>query len=199
MPYGRKHISARLPDNAAVYTCAVRGARGVVSPRQEIQRALQNSIHSLPLLDIAKGKKTAAISISDFSRATPDHLLLPAVIRELRKAGIRDRDVTIIIGAALHRRMTREELRRKVGAAVFDRVRVVQHDPRRNLRLIGTSSFGNKIWVNQIMAEADVKLATGDIVPHPCAGFSAGGKSVLPGLLGAPLFQGIIFKFDASA
>jgi len=184
VPYGKKHLLTRLPDNAAVHTCALPNVKGSDDAHREIQRALGNPIGSARLSEIAKGKRTAAISISDFSRATPDHLLIPAMLRELRKAGIRDSNVTVIIGAALHRPMTRQERRRKVGATVFGRVKVVQHDPRRELKLIGKSNLGNKIWINRTMAEADVKLATGDIVPHPYAGFSAGGKSILPGVAG---------------
>jgi nickel-dependent lactate racemase len=182
--YGRKHVRVRFPNDVTVYTSEPAEIEGVVDARSEVRRALMNPIGSLRLVDIAKGKKTAAIAISDFSRATPDHVLLPEILREINDAGIKDRDVTVIIGAALHRPMMRDEVRRKVGDAVLSRVRVVQHDPDHKLRLLGVSTLGNKIWINQMMAAADVKVATGDIVPHPYAGFSAGGKSVLPGVAG---------------
>lgn len=184
VPYGKKRILAKLPDSAVVHTCTLADMEGVDDAREEIQRALKNPIGSAKLSDIAKGKTTAAIAISDFSRATPDRVILPGILRELSKAGVKDRNVAIVIGAALHRPMTREEVKRKVGASVLGRVKVIQHDPDRRLKLVGVSGFGNQIWVNRTMAEADVKVATGDIVPHPYAGFSAGGKSVLPGVAG---------------
>jgi len=182
--YGKEHIPVRFLNDAIVRTCTIADIKGAADPTQEIQRALRTPIDSARLADIAKGKKTAAIAISDFSRATPDNILLPAILQELNRAGIDDRNVTVIIGAALHRPMTRAEVRRKIGASMFNRVRVVQHNPDRKLKLLGVSSLGNKIWIDYRMAAAGVRIATGDIVPHPYAGFSGGSKAVLPGVAG---------------
>lgn len=151
---------------------------------ETIRRTLDHPIDSPKLREIARGKSTAAIAISDFSRATPDDILLPVILDELNSAGISDRDITVIVGAGLHRHMTKAEVKRKVGRHVFERVRVVQHDPDRNLVHVGTSKFGNEIWINRTFAKADVRIATGDIIPHPYAGYSAGAKAVMPGLGG---------------
>lgn len=80
--------------------------------------------------------------------------------------------------------MKPSEVFEKVGAAVHKRVRVTQHDANRDAVSIGVSKFGNEIQINLSMVQADVKVATGDIVPHPYAGFSGGGKAVMPGLAG---------------
>jgi nickel-dependent lactate racemase len=72
------------------------------------------------------------------------------------------------------------------GSGLPDDVRVVAHDCRAedDLTFIGTSRLGNEIWVNREAYEADVKILTGRITHHYFAGYTAGCKSVLPGVSG---------------
>jgi lactate racemase len=49
---------------------------------------------------------------------------------------------------------------------------------------VGVSSFGHEIWLNQEMLECDFKVLTGFIEPHFFAGFSGGGKAIMPGMAG---------------
>ncbi len=49
---------------------------------------------------------------------------------------------------------------------------------------LGTTSSGNEVWLNRELAECDLKVLTGFIEPHMFAGFSGGGKALLPGMAG---------------
>jgi nickel-dependent lactate racemase len=40
------------------------------------------------------------------------------------------------------------------------------------------------VWVNRIVAEADLVIVIGTIVPHLMAGFSGGAKGIIPGVAG---------------
>ncbi len=184
LQYGEAKTRLRFPEDSQVAVCEPARAAMLPDPVGAIRQALRQPIGSPGLREIARGKSSAAVAISDFSRATPDDLLLPLILDELNSAGIPDRNVAVIVGAALHRHMSESEVRRKVGEATYKRVKVKQHDPDHNLVHVGTSRFGNEIWINREMVQADVRISTGDIVPHPYAGYSAGGKAVLPGLAG---------------
>jgi nickel-dependent lactate racemase len=48
--------------------------------------------------------------------------------------------------------------------------------------LVGTTGGGNAIWLHKAYLECDVRILTGFIEPHFFAGFSGGGKAVMPGL-----------------
>jgi nickel-dependent lactate racemase len=48
--------------------------------------------------------------------------------------------------------------------------------------LVGTTSSGNDVWIHKEFAEADIRILTGFIEPHFFAGFSGGGKAIMPGL-----------------
>lgn len=47
---------------------------------------------------------------------------------------------------------------------------------------LGKTSFGHDIWINRELAECDLKILTGFIEPHFFAGFSGGGKALIPGM-----------------
>ncbi len=46
------------------------------------------------------------------------------------------------------------------------------------------TSRGHEIWLNREIAACDVKILTGFIEPHFFAGFSGGGKALMPGMAG---------------
>lgn len=49
---------------------------------------------------------------------------------------------------------------------------------------LGVTSFGYEIWLNREIVECDLKILTGFIEPHFFAGFSGGGKAIMPGMAG---------------
>jgi nickel-dependent lactate racemase len=70
-----------------------------------------------------------------------------------------------------------------LGGEIPARYRVIDHAPRDQDRLVslGKSRLGVPLWVNRLVAESDLVLATGLVEPHPHAGFSGGGKTVAIG------------------
>jgi len=73
-----------------------------------------------------------------------------------------------------------------VGDAIFERRRIVQNDtfdPSTQVR-VGVTSKGHETWLNAELMRCDLKVLTGFIEPHLFAGFSGGGKAVMPGMAG---------------
>jgi nickel-dependent lactate racemase len=69
---------------------------------------------------------------------------------------------------------------------VTSRVTILPHrykDPN-SLKEYGVTKRGTRILVNRHVVEADFRISVGNIVPHHPAGWSAGAKSVLPGVGG---------------
>jgi lactate racemase len=56
-------------------------------------------------------------------------------------------------------------------------------DPSTQVNL-GLSNQGHPIWINRELMACDLKILTGFIEPHFFAGFSGGGKAVMPGMAG---------------
>jgi nickel-dependent lactate racemase len=152
---------------------------------ETVREAVRNPIGSKRLSRIAKPGDTVAIVTDDYARPTVGWKIVPAVLAELAEAGVRDEDITIIMGCGTHRPCTREEMDRLLGKDITARYRVVNHnmDDKDNLVFLGMTSRGNAVWVNRVFAQADVKVLTGQI-GIISFGFSGGRKSVLPAVAG---------------
>jgi len=184
IPYGKDEVEFEVPESNLMGVFRPRAVPGVDDESKAIYDALLNPIDSRPLQEIAKGKNRVVIITSDVTRPTKDHVMVPPILDVLTRAGVRDEGIKIVIGRGQHREVTQQEIERKLGRTVLDRVTVVQHSPDRNLTDLGTTSKGNRILVNDEVVKAELKISTGNIVPHRYAGFGGGAKSILPGVSG---------------
>jgi nickel-dependent lactate racemase len=183
LAYGRAAIEARID----------RGFEpGVLSPRfpkpaadyDVIRQSLRSPIESRPLKDLVGYGQKVAIIVSDTTRATASHLILPILVDELNSAGVRDSDIEIVVALGIHRRQTKEEHRALVGDSIFGRIRISDHDAYAADALVefGQTSRGTPVAVNKTVAMADKVILTGAAVPHYFAGFGGGRKSIMPGV-----------------
>jgi len=184
VPYGKTEVCARIPTRNFLGTIEPKEKLGVAEPRVEVERALNEPIGTERLSGIAKAGDKAAVVVDDATRATPSYLMVPPILDELNKAGVKDEDITVIFGCGTHRPVTLEEMKTLVGEETLERVKTVNHDCRaKDMVYIGkTKTLSTKVYVNKIFAEADVKVLTGDVGLHYYAGYGGGRKSVLPAI-----------------
>jgi len=182
LPYGKEKIPITIPQRNLLKICLLKDVHGVEDNLKAIKEAIESPIGSPTIPQIARGKRTAVVICTDTTRPTPDKLLIPPILDELNKGGISDKNIKVIIARGQHRKMNEEEVKEKVGLDVYKRVNISQHDPDNNLFYLGKSKRGNELWVNKDVAQADVKISTGNIVPHRYAGYGGGAKSILPGI-----------------
>jgi nickel-dependent lactate racemase len=111
--------------------------------------------------------------------------MLPPLLAELNAAGVKDENVTVIFGCGTHRAVKPEEAKRLLGEEVLNRVKTISHNCKaEDLVFVGKTQHGNKVYVNRVFAEADVKVLVGDVGFHYYAGYGGGRKSVLPAVSG---------------
>jgi len=190
LPYGRTEVPVRIPDENLLGIITPKEKHGVADPKAEIIRALENPIKSKKLSEIAKQGNKVAIVIDDVTRPSPSYLMVPLILDELNKAGVKDEDVTILIGCGTHRKVTPEEAAKLVGEDVSKRIKIISHDCKSpDVVCVGETKFKTKVCVNKIFAEADVKILTGDIELHYYAGYGGGRKSVIPAIGGVDTIQ----------
>ena len=140
----------------------------------EINKDLVRPINSTPLKEIAKKGDSICIVFTDITRACPDHLLIPPILRELHKAGVRREDVTLLCGTGLHRPSTEDEKVTKLGSKVVESYRVVDNTPQDPANFVDLRRRENEapMSVNSIAYEADLLISTGIVEPHQYAGYS---------------------------
>ena len=184
IPYGttgtelRRDVSGAELLESQIGTLKAQG-----SEDELVQAAMAAPIGSPRLSELARGKRTATIIVSDHTRPVPSKHILPFMLAELRE-GNPDIDITLLIATGFHRPTTREELAAKVGEDIASRERFVCHDSRdaaSNVE-IGVLPSGARLEIDRLAAETDLLVAEGFIEPHFFAGFSGGRKSVLPGV-----------------
>ncbi len=186
LAYGKTGLDLRLPDDLAVTVVQPVFVPGLPGPAAALAAALREPRGAAALREQVRPGERVGIIFSDITRATPHRLILPAVLAELAQAGVAREQITLFCALGTHRRNTEAELRGMLGDALVDAYRIVQNDafdPASQVRL-GASSRGHEIWLNRELMACDLKILTGFIEPHFFAGFSGGGKAIMPGMAG---------------
>lgn len=185
LPYGKEKLHVELPDSdvAGVLFSHAHEYEAQKSEEELVTDALANPIGSPKLSELAKGKKNCVIISSDHTRPVPSKVIMPQLLKELRK-GNPDIDIKILIAHGMHRPMTKDELLDKYGPEIANHEQIVIHHSKNDEDMIsiGTLPSGGDCRINKLAVETDLLIAEGFIEPHFFAGFSGGRKSILPGI-----------------
>lgn len=184
--YGKGMQTVDLPEEHIIYDLHGKEVSVEADIAAAALKALRDPIDSKPLADIVRPGDKIAIVVSDETRLCYTDQFLPVIITELNANGIPDSDIDIVIATGTHRAQTPEEDILVLGEEMVKRFRIHQHDCRdkENLVYKGTTSRGNKVYINKIVANADKIIATGAVTLHPMAGFGGGRKAIVPGVAG---------------
>ncbi|NIQ96085.1 MAG: nickel-dependent lactate racemase [Desulfuromonadales bacterium] len=167
---GASVLAPRLPDT---------GGR----PEQLIDEALDRPIASQRLEEIVRPGDKVAVVVSDITRYTGSEYYLPQLAARLKRAGVAETDIQVVIGLGIHRRQTPQEHRRILGP-LHGRVEAIDHDcdDPAELAFLGTTASGMPIEINRRVVEADRVVVSGTIGFHYFAGFGGGRKALVPGV-----------------
>ncbi|MEH7250101.1 nickel-dependent lactate racemase [Neobacillus niacini] len=180
--YGKTGLTLQLPNDA--FIVEPNHLPGLENEIEALKEALRNPIGAAPLKEMVKATDKVAIVISDITRPTPNHKMVPVLIEELNHVPLEN--FVIINGTGTHRDQTREEFVQMLGDWVVDNIRIINnqcHD-KETLVNLGKSKFGCDVFLNKEYVEADFRIVTGFIEPHFFAGFSGGPKGIMPGIAG---------------
>jgi nickel-dependent lactate racemase len=184
LAFGKTGLETALPEGYAYRLLEARSAEALPDAGAALAAALDAPIGSAPLVELARGCRTAAISVCDITRPAPNKTVLPHVLRRLEQGGIPRSQVTILIATGLHRPATDAEIREIVGEEIAATVRVVNHNARElgEHRYLGETSTGTPVHIDERFMAADLHITLGFIEPHLMLGFSGGRKLIAPGL-----------------
>ncbi|MBE6380288.1 MAG: nickel-dependent lactate racemase [Lentisphaerae bacterium] len=185
LPYGRTTLQTDINDELLQGIWHAPLPEAAIDAAAEVERALDFPIDSPPLEELARGRKNAVIIASDHTRPVPSRILIPAMLKRLRKFSP-EIHITILVATGCHRATTQEELLNKFGSEIFEHENIIVHDcdDTGNLCDAGTLPSGGKLILNKLIMETELLVSEGFIEPHFFAGFSGGRKSVLPGVAG---------------
>ena len=184
LDYGRTGLDVELPDDRVLGPLAIRDAQPLQDAVAAVEKAIEDPIGASPLVDLANGRRTACVLVSDITRPVPNELILKPLLRALEWGGIRCDAITLLIATGLHRPNHGAELVEILGTEICERYQIENHHgaAREEHEYLGTTPRGVPVWLDRRYLEADLKIATGLIEPHLMAGYSGGRKLICPGI-----------------
>lgn len=189
IPFGKSFLEFLLPQTMKADVVKAREVGTLPDFEEAVKDALANPVRSQPLRNLVKPGDRVCVVFTDMTRSSPDHVLVPALLKEFESAGVSREAVTLLCGTGMHRPSTSQEKAEKLGQETVKHYRVIDHDARdpRNLVDLGRTETGIPLSVNRLAFESDFLAATGIVEPHQYAGYSGGGKTVAIGAGGEPL------------
>lgn len=180
--YERNDIELDFPNSWSIFFCPMKGGERKRLEKREIEYAFAHPIGTKPLFELAKGKKEVVIIFDDMARPTPVYEVLPFVLRDLEKAGIKDHQIRLIAALGAHGAQTAYAFKKKLGEEILDRFPVYNHNPFDFCQYLGKTRYGTPVLINREVMACDLKIGIGCIVPHSFSGFGGGAKILLPGV-----------------
>ncbi|MGC9328542.1 MAG: lactate racemase domain-containing protein, partial [Candidatus Hinthialibacter sp.] len=83
LAYGQDGLKVRAPDENLAGVIHMNPVKTVSDPEQEIRESLKNPIGCKALSEIAQGRESAVVVISDITRPVPNKILLPPILQTL--------------------------------------------------------------------------------------------------------------------
>ncbi len=179
IPYGETEVCANIPTENYMGSLEPRSFPETPNLEEQLNLALENPI-GVSLREAAKGKEKAVILLDEYAGSLPLKVLALRVRGELEAAGISAENIVFLFGRGLEKPYSLEEALNLLGEAA-EGCRVEVHDPWAEVEMaeIGSTSRRVKVFIRRDVAEAGVKILVGKVSPHPYAGFSGYGQTLM--------------------
>lgn len=184
IPFGQSKMIATVPNCIGI--CEPSYIKPLKSQDAVIHDAVLNPIGTRRLNEIARKNTTAAIIINDLTRPCPTKIMVEEILKELHLGDIKDENITLVVATGNHRALTEQEFEAILGTEICNKIKHINHDciDLSSLKYYGITRRGVPVYVNKVVAESNLKITTGLIIPHQGAGFSGGRKSIILGVSG---------------
>ena len=185
--YGKGSVTVPLDERAVLAVLHGNESPAIQDIRTALFESLAHPIDAAALpQSIPVGAKVALV-VSDISRFwMRQDLVIPHLVDYLHdRCGVSYENLTIVVANGTHIGGDEQELRTLVTNAVFEKVRVENHNCEADdLVYLGTTAHDTPVWINHTVAAADFVVCLGACTHHIMAGFGGGRKSILPGVSG---------------
>ncbi|MFQ3675587.1 MAG: nickel-dependent lactate racemase [Endomicrobiia bacterium] len=187
LKYGNTEISFFLnPKNViSVLELKNKSYPKIKNLKDEFINSLDNPLGSISLKKLVskiKPKKIVVV-VEDITRANPYYPELLKILFKYLPEQYRKR-LMFLIALGTHRPHSKNDNIKVYGEEIVKKCKFINHncDSDKLNKYIGTTSFGNKIFINKNAVDADLVIFTGSIDTHSFAGYSGTRKSILPGI-----------------
>ncbi len=197
--YGSGLLRAQLPEYTDVFIPGETVPDPPCLPQtweclyEATRDSVRHPIGMPPLASLARRGSRVVLIIPDIVKGglqETSHRKVAArvCLDELYAAGVEKKDILFLISNGLHPRATVSEMRRILGADLFEEFypsgQITSHDSEdaENLVDLGFTEEGDHVIMNRLVYEADVAILIGHTQGNPYGGYSGGYKHCATGI-----------------
>lgn len=173
-----------VPDPAHIPTAQI---------EEETRKSILNPIGMEPISKLVGSGSKVTIVFPDkvkggFQDTSHRKVAIPIIIEECLKAGVQQEDLLLICSNGLHRKNTKDEIRRILGEEVFNEFwwanQIINHDSEDydNLVDLGRDNDHNPVLMNKYVYDSDLTVFIGHTLGNPYGGYSGGYKHSATGI-----------------
>ncbi len=182
--YDNVERSLTFPDRWEVDNLTSPGFEKPGLSEEEIREKVAHPVEGPQLSELAAGRKQAVIVFDDMTRPTPVKAVVPHILEQLHKAGMKKDQIRFLWALGSHGAYDMISARKKLGDEIVENYAVYNHDPFQNTVRVGRTPTGVELWFNREFMSCDLKIGIGCITAHVHVGFGGGAKLILPGVAG---------------
>ncbi|MDQ3397405.1 MAG: lactate racemase domain-containing protein [Deinococcota bacterium] len=155
-------------------------------PVQATRDALSQPTGSPPLRELVTAASKVTIGFPDrvkggFHDTAHRRVAIPLMLEELKHAGVKDKNITLVCGIGLHRKNTMDEFVQYLGEDIvtrFGHQRLINHDAEdpQGMVELGVTEHGDVVDFNRTAFETDLTIMLGHTMGNPYGGYSGGYK-----------------------
>jgi nickel-dependent lactate racemase len=153
LKYGKQGLGMNLSSQRVTGVLRTNSFPRLRQPEQSVFEALTHPIASPALNQLAKGKKTACVVISDITRSVPNRVILPPILETLQENGISREAITILIATGLHRPGSQGERLQMLGPEIVSDYPIVDHQATGPMTSLGHTRGGTPVLVNPLFTK----------------------------------------------
>ena len=157
------------------------------NPEQAVKEALENPIGMERIPDLVKKGSKVTVAFDDpIKRPEPVKIIIPVVVEELLKAGVKEEDIILLCANGIHCKWRPHELSALIGSKLYERFhplswregRVLNHDCTQGNVYLGETSLGDEVECDKAFVESDLLVYVGTVFPLAYGGYGGQGAAI---------------------
>ncbi len=180
IPYREKNLVIDIPDENILDIIHPRTLHHV-NGREVLAQALNRPLEGVSFLESLRKTDRVLFIINDATRPTRTSDVLDVIEDTINEQS------RFLIATGAHRSPSASELQTIFGEHYDQYIdRIIVHDSKDNTALqnVGKTRYGNELWLNKHVVNAEKIFIISSVEPHYFAGYTGGRKSLLPGVAG---------------
>jgi nickel-dependent lactate racemase len=160
------------------------------NPGQAVRDALDNPTGIERIPELVKRKSKVTIAFDDHLKSPAEALkiIIPVVVDELLKAGVREEDISLLCATGTHCKRRPNELKALLGEQIYKRFRpfnwregkIYNHDCTEGNTYLGETEIGCEVDHDSALLKSDLLIYVGTIFPVSYGGYP--GQGIVIGL-----------------